>query len=483
MVARHLRLPSRAPIDLPLAGAVSAATALMALLVSHRVGGLGILAPLVVVVVAIAVLRPLFTVTAVVALTVLCEGPSFGILTFSSHLYTQVYKDVSVLDLLVVLTVLAVAVDLIRSGRSLHVPGPLKLPLALLVLAMVAGAITGHAAGASTRFALASEDVLAYLVVLPVVVANLEIDGERLRWLLGGAVGLAIVKAVLGLMEVASGHGQTIEGSTTLTYYEPTANWIVMMALLAIFAAVLARARPPLWMLLGSPLLLASLLLSYRRSFWIAGALGVLLILLLGTSPMGRRLLLPVGLLVALAIWLLGSTSFQSQSPIIKRVTSLQTSKVEANVEDRYRLDERANVLSEIDRHPIAGLGMTIPWEATARPLPVEHEGGRLYVHFAALWFWLKLGILGLFAYLAIIASSLVLAFRAWRATHEPMVRAFGLASLCGVVALVVLDTTASFTGVDARFTVLFGAQLGLLALIADRRLGPSSSLDSASIE
>ena len=257
-------------------------------------------------------------------------------------------------------------------------------------------------------------------------------------------MALAIVKAVLGLIEVAGSRGQTIDG-TTLTYYEPTANWIVMIAMLAIFAAVLARAKPPLWMLLGTPLLCASLLLSYRRSFWIAAALGVLLVLLLGTSPLGRRMLLPVGLLVALAIWLLGSTSFQSQSPIVKRVSSLQSSKVEANVEDRYRIDERANVLSEIERHPVSGLGMTIPWEATARPLPVEHEGGRLYVHFAALWFWLKLGILGLLAYVAIVAASMVLAFRAWRAAYDPISRAFGLASLCGVVVLVVLDTTAGF--------------------------------------
>lgn len=473
MVARHPRPVSRAPIDLPLAVAATVATALLALLVSHRVGGFGILAPLAVVLVAIAVLRPLLTVTVVVGLTVLCEGPSFGILTFSSHLYVQVYKDVSALDLLVVLAVFAVALDLIRSGRSLYVPSPLKLPLTMLALAMAAGAITGHAAGASTRFVLASEDVLAYLLVMPLVVANLDLDGKQLRWLLGGAVALAIAKAVLGLIEVASGHGQAIDGAT-LTYYEPTANWIVMIALFAIFAAVLARFKPPLWMLLGTPLLLASLLLSYRRSFWIAAVLGALLVLLLGTSSLGRRMLLPVGLLVALAIWLLGSTTFQSQSPIVKRVSSLQSSKVEANVEDRYRIDERANVLSEIDRHPITGLGMTIPWEATARPLPVEHEGGRLYVHFAALWFWLKLGILGLLAYVSIIAAALALAFRAWRAGLDPISRAFGLASLCGVVALVVLDTTASFTGVDARFTVLFGAQLGLLALIADGRLLPA---------
>ena len=49
MVARHLRPASRAPIDLPPAAAATVATALLALLVSHRAGGLGLLAPLVVV--------------------------------------------------------------------------------------------------------------------------------------------------------------------------------------------------------------------------------------------------------------------------------------------------------------------------------------------------------------------------------------------------------------------------------------------------
>ena len=40
---------------------------------------------------------------------------------------------------------------------------------------------------------------------------------------------------------------------------------------------------------------------------------------------------------------------------------------------------------------------------------------------------------------------------------------------MCAILGLVVMDTTASFTGVDQRFTVLFGAQLGLLALLASR--------------
>jgi hypothetical protein len=109
---------------------------------------------------------------------------------------------------------------------------------------------------------------------------------------------------------------------------------------------------------------------------------------------------------------------------------------------------------------------MAIPWRASVRPLGVEHEYGRDYVHFAALWYWAKLGLLGLAAYLSIIAAGLLLAWRTWRRCRGSTARAFGLASLCGIVGLLVMETTASFTGVDARFTVLFAAQLGLLAVL-----------------
>jgi O-Antigen ligase len=425
------------------------------------------LAPVALVLAGVLLLRPLAAVTLVVALAVICEGPSFGLLTFTSHLYTQVYRDISVLDLLVALAIVSVGVDVLRHRRPLRLPRPLVLPLAVLAFAMAAGVVVGHASGASLRFAVASENVLGYLLLLPIAVANLDLDRGQVTRLLRGAIALAIVKAVLGLIEVAGHFGAEIEGTATLTYYEPAANWLIMMALLIVFAAVLARARLPRWMLLGSPLLIACLVLSYRRSFWIGAALGLLLVLLLGSSPTGRRLLVPAVLGVVAAIWLLGSINFQSQLPVVKRVASLAPSRLEANVQDRYRLDERANVVAEIRAHPVTGLGATIPWAASAQPLSAEHEEGREYVHFAALWFWLKLGILGLFAYVGVIVGSMWVAWQAWRRSREPLLRAFGLASVCAIAGLVAIDTTASFTGVEARFTVLFGAQVGLLALIA----------------
>jgi hypothetical protein len=464
MSARRLRWLDAG--ELRLAAAASCATALLALLVARKDGTAGLLAPLALAVVLILIYRPVLLTSLVVVLAAVCEGPTFGFLHFTSNLYVQIYKGLTPLDVLVALVVLSVGIDAIRRRRAITIPRVLLPGVTILLLAMVAGAVTGHAAGESWRSVVLLENVLSYLLLLPIAIVNLEIDRRQVGVLLGGLMALAIVKAVLGLIEVAGHYGQSIEGSSTLTYYEPAANWLIMIALLAIFAAVVARARPPLWMLLGSPLLIASIVLSYRRSFWIATVLGILLILLLGISPVGRRMLLPTGLVTVLAILLLGSINFQAQLPVVKRVESLAPSQLTTNVEDRYRLDERANVLGELGRHPITGIGLGIPWQATVQPLSVEHEEGRQYVHFAALWYWLKLGVLGIFAYVLFLAGVALLAWRVWRRSHEPMLRAFGLASLCAIAGLVAIETTASFTGIDPRFTVLLSAQVGLLALL-----------------
>jgi O-Antigen ligase len=463
MVAWWLRARALDGRELLIAALASTTTALIALAGIHKLGTAGLLAPLALGLVLILLSNSLAMTVFVVGLTVMCEGAAFGLFTFTVSLYTHA----TVLNVLVALVVLAVGLDLLRRKQPLWLPATLALPLVMLGLAMVDGVVTGRAAGVGLTKALHSENLLAYLLFLPIAVANLNIDRHQVSLLLKGAFAVAIVKAMLGLLEVASGHGATIEGGGSLTYYEPLSNWLIMIAVLGIFAAVVARMRPPLWMLLGSPLLVASLLLSYRRSFWVAAVLGLLLVLLLALSPTGRRLLVPTGLLVAGAIWLLGSVNFQAQSPLLRRAVSLTPSSLTTNLEDRYRLDERANVLGAIGEHPITGLGMQVPWTAGFRGLSVEHLDGRQYVHFAALWYWLKLGILGLVAYITLLIGAAVLAWRVWSRGRQPSARAFGLASLCGLAGLVVIETTASFTGVDARFTVLFGAQVGLLGLLA----------------
>jgi O-antigen ligase len=434
---------------------------------------------LIVVVVAILLLRPLVMVTLVIALTIACEASVFGLFTFTYALYGSITKDLTILDALVGLAVLSVALDMMRHRRRLRVPGPLRLFLLFLALAMVGSAVMSHATGTSVHFAILSEHTLAYLLVLPTAVANLRIDKQQLRYLLVGAMGIAIVKALLGIVEVVTGHGAIVEGSGRLTYYEPTANWVIMMGLFSVLAALVIRAKPSLWLLIGGAVLFGSLLLSYRRSFWIAAVVGIALILLVGMTPAGRRLLLPVVLSMVAGVWVLSTVPFQASGQIVKRATSLTSSKVEANKYDRYRIDERINVLANIREHPITGLGIDTPWKAIVRPLSIESagQGGYgAYVHFAVLWYWVKLGVVGLLAYLSLLAGTAVLAWRVWRRSEDSVLRVFGLASLCGIAGLVVAETTASFTGTDPRMSLIVAAQAGLLALAA--RMNQASSID-----
>jgi O-Antigen ligase len=464
----RLRLQESLGRDLLIAAGWSLGTLLLAYIGARELGTAGLLVPFGLALLIILMRRPLAMVTLTVVVVIVCEGPTFGLLGFTSHLYAKVYRELTPVDFLVTLTVISVGLEVIRTRQLARLPRSMAFAWSILALGMIAGAVTGNAAGLGVRSVLLGEDVLAYLLLLPLAVGNLDIGPERIRLLLGGAVGLAAIKAVLGLIEIAGHKGAPIEGASTLTYYEPTANWLIMIVLLGITAALAARMRPPLWMLLCSPLLFASLLLSYRRSFWIAAVLGLVLVVTLSLSPVGRRMLVPVSLSLVIAIWLLGSVNLQnSQAPIVRRVASLNPSKLEQSVEDRYRLDERANVLAAIRAHPVSGLGMLVPWAASSQPLSVEHPEAREYVHFAFLWFWLRLGILGAFAYLSVLAASALLAWRVWRLRTEPLFKAFGLASLCGFAGLVTIESTATFTGIDPRFNVVLGVQIGLLALLA----------------
>ncbi len=465
MLTLRQRLRSHQVETLLVAFTAAVATLAIAVFAERRIGGAGLFVPLLLVGAALLVRWPIAAVAMAVAAPIVCEGATFGIPAMTK-LYDPVFKQLTALDVLVVLAALAVALDLIRRRRQPHLPAALGFPLLMVALAMAAGVAVTVGQGWSPGDTIFSMHVLAYLLVLPIAIVNLDLDRGQLILLMKGAVALAVVKAALGLIVMAAGGSVALDGGTHLTYYEPTANWVILLALLGTVAAIAGGMPKHRWMAIAVPLLTACLLLSYRRSFWIAALLGLLLVLLLGTSRRGWRVMVPSLVLVGIAIWTIGSLQFQAQTPLANRVESLTPSRLQTNAEDRYRLDERVNVFAEIKRHPIAGIGLQEDWHASARPLPVEHLAGRQYVHFVLLWWWMKLGFLGLVAFVSLTGAGLLLSWRTWRRNREPLFRCFGLASMCGIAGLVAVETTASFTGVEPRFTVVFAVQLGLLAVL-----------------
>ena len=463
-------ISTRGPALPRAAVALAAGCLALSLAVAARYGAPALALPLAAVATIALIQRPRVAVGLAVGVMVLVEGGGDDFLGIPA-VYDPLPFGPTPAECLLAVAVLAVLIGSFSVEKPLRLPGPLSLALALVVLAAAAGAVTGHYAGVSNADLIFAARQLCWLVIVPFLVVNVVETRSQVRGALAFGAALALTKAVVGLVGVISGVGVVVEGAT-ITYYEPTANWLLLLGILAVVAGFMLRARPPGWVLVSLPLLVLALTLSFRRSFWIGGALAILLVVLLGARTPGRRIAVIAGLLLAAAVWTLSLQPLQADTPVAKRAASLEPTKVEENAQDRYRFDELRNVTAEIRRRPVTGLGLGGQWSAT-HPLGVEHENGRNYTHVVVFWWWMKLGILGLFAYLAVMASMLAMSWQVWRRSTDPLFSAVGLAVLCGLLALAVVETVGSFTGVDPRFTALFGAVGGLIAVMRRLALRP----------
>ncbi|MDQ6750421.1 MAG: O-antigen ligase family protein [Actinomycetota bacterium] len=467
-------IATRAPTLL--AGLLAAGAGAFGLVVAHKVGWLVVLLALVGLAVALLLLeRPAFLVGGLIVLTVLVEGRDASpLFPDAAAIYEPAVGGVIPLELLSILMLMGVGLEVLRR-RDLLLPEPLTVPLLVLVMAILFGLTMGYFDGAPVADMVAVLRKLLNLVILPLVIVNVVRTRAQLRTAVAIVCGLALVKALVGLSAVIGGFGFSAPeagggGTIILTYYESTANWVLALFVVGFVAALTTRARMPRWVWATAPLALASLLLSYRRSFWIGASVGLVLVVLLGSGRFGRRVVLPLIVVVGigLALTLSGHVVTEQQSPLIKRAQSLDPTKLKTNKEDRYRIDERRNVLADIADHPITGMGIARGWEERY-PVSVERKGSRDYVHFVALWYWLHLGILGLAAYLWLFGAAIAAGYGLWKRGREPWMQAIGLGFVGSLAALMIAETTASFTGIELRATIVVGAALGLLA--AARRI------------
>jgi hypothetical protein len=427
----------------------------------ERAGALGFVVPLALVAGLVLVLHPKATTALTLIAVVVLEADGEGFLGFTAGVYDLAVQPH---ELLLATAVAGVLLRWVRTRRPLRTPGPFTFPLLLVAAALAAGTATGWFGGPDLLDLVNGARDIVVLLLLPFVVVNV-IDGERdLHAGLALLVGLVAIKTALGAAGWALGEGRPIEG-TVLTYYEPLPNLLLLTFVLGALAAALGRASLPglVWVL--APLALAVLVLSFRRNFWIAIVVGVVIVLLVATGARGRALLIPAGAALALALWigLTALSSSQSASPVIQRAQSLNPTRLQAVSDDRYRLDEQRNVRAELVEHPITGLGLGVPW-AARDPLAEYFSGGRDYTHVTVLWWWLKLGVLGLIAYLWLMTTAVRSGVAVWRRAGDVRLRCAGLGAAAAVLGLVVAETTGSFTGVESRVTVFLGALFGWLA-------------------
>jgi len=326
----------------------------------------------------------------------------------------------------------------------------------------VATALSAHA-GVSQGELFHRGMHIAYVFLVPLLAVNVIRDTRSLKVFAAIVAALGAIKGVAGLYVSGGGFGNTVE-EEVISFLNPVPNLMMLILALGVVAALIRKVKIPVWMIAAAPIGLLSLVFSFRRSFWIAAAFTLIVVIIIASRRRGRAVLAVAAVTLALTVVgavTVGSSDNPSASPLAERAQTLSPGGIGSNRGDRYRGDERHNVIENIERAPLTGIGLGVNWKVH-QPLAEAHD--RRYAHVATLWYWLALGPLGLIAYLAVFGSALWTAVRIWRRHPDEIVQVCAIAAFGAILGLAIVELTATFTGIEPRVSLILGAALGWLA-------------------
>ncbi len=275
-------------------------------------------------------------------------------------------------------------------------------PLAFYVLVGLVSVV--FSLDPSTSWAEASE--LFGLVTLPLAFFWVR-DTKRLQRVLDGVVIVAALAAVWGLGQFLTGYGdleQRIRGP--FSHYMTFAVVLLVANLFLLSRFACRRPRLKDWRWLACTLITMALLGSLTRSSWVALGLTLLILVLL------RR---PRNLLVSIPIAVVAFALLTA--PVRQRIASIVDLKDPSNYDRLSMLDAGLEMISE---RPFFGLGpgMAEQLYPIYRPLAApRHEVQHL--HNTYLQIGAERGLIGLSAYLWLIGSGLLAAYRGYRRSQE----------------------------------------------------------------
>ncbi len=428
-------------------------------------GPKGALAPALALLCVVLLRFPGVAFALMVGIAVMAEAEATGVIPSGAPYYDTAISSLTPPDLLLAIGLGGVLLRFVTDDERPRLPHPLTIPLALLALALAAGTIVGLSAHPTPdKGELFHRGMhIAYVFLVPLLAVNVIRNTRALKTFAVVVAALGAIKGVAGLYVAFGGVGNTVE-QETISFLNPVPNLMMLTLVLGVVAALIRKVRIPTWMIATAPIALLSLILSFRRSFWIAAAFTIVVVAIVASRRRGRAVLAVAGVALALTVaaaMTVGSSDGPSASPLAERAQTLTPTGIGENRGDRYRVDERNNVIENIEAQPLTGVGLGVPWKVH-RPLAEAHD--RRYAHVATLWYWLALGPLGLIAYLAIFATALATARRIWTRHPDEIVQVCAIAAFGAVLGLAVVELTATFTGIEPRVSMILGAALGWLA-------------------
>jgi hypothetical protein len=321
---------------------------------------------------------------------------------------------------------------------------PLAAGLAALLGVTLAAAVHGVAAGGDYKMALWEIRPTVYIAGMYFLATQLPARIETVwatLWVFVAGVGF---KALQGLL-LAPRYFTGIRPDYLLSHEDSLlfALFIVLVAALWLFRQR-GRLRAVATALL--PLVLFVNLLNNRRTSWaiLGAAVVVLAVMAWIRLPDRRRLIAGVGVAVALlgAVYLpLEWNKTGLLAGPAEAVRSQFTPDAREDLSDRYRQQEDANLVLNIKRSPLIGLGYGIPIDYKLPMLAdlTRNNPFLKYIpHDDVLWVWMRLGAAGALVFWSVIGLACVSACRLLRA-EDPRLAMFGAFVVCALIGYVIL--------------------------------------------
>lgn len=364
----------------------------------------------------------------------------------------------------------------IRRGRR-----PVLRPetgLGLLYLAVLAVMFGyGLLGGGQLKPALWQVRPFAHFVVLAVVGAGLLRRAEHVRALVWWLAAATLIKAGqivwIFAVEAAARFGQWREilGHEDSVFL---AAVLVLALALGLYGAGGAQRRV---LLAGAPLLLAGVVMNFRRAAWVALGLSLLLapLLLPGRRRAALRVLAGLALIFGLyagVAWTL--PDHPAATPLHKLVSIVAPPPGSLDhTSNLYRVKENYNLRRTIAAHPL-GLGFGHPFEVHL-PLPDISfllPLWQYHPHNMILGVWMSLGSVGFVVFLTYMGSLLMLAAASLRRQPDPYLKAVSYFALTALISALLVGALDQFIWLG-RGTLFLGAVAALTSTLA--RLAPAA--------
>jgi O-antigen ligase len=376
--------------------------------------------------------------------------------------------SVTVLEGLIFLTILLYAGALYQSRTWTFQRTGLEIPLALfLIAATIAVPISPDHLGALGLYR-------AYFIE-PVILFYIAVDLLRqpddFKVLLAGFAAGAVVFALLnlGAWAVALAQHQVIATGNAPEALYTSPNAVAMfleppLALAAAFALYPSSRRERLIALGSFAVLVTATVLTLSRAGWLTVAVLVLVAVI--TIPQRRlKLALLAGAVIA------GAAVSRIPYVAIRLAHQLDPNFRDNTFEGRLRI--WSDTLHMLRDHPLFGAGL----RAYPKVMVPYVTGGRaleLYPHDVWLAMWSELGLLGLGAFIALMA---ILLWRGWRGflTTSGFYRALLWGTAAGFVAIAVhgmFDTPYYKNDLAVEFWILAALEIAALRAIAAKTTG-----------